>query len=132
MFRKIVTPLAGLLGLAVLSSGALASDAYGSDQDGIKIWKPYVIEKTCANGLYDCKVRMDYAPYQRAMTARPGSYWYQTPFMVYRYGDFRPQGAQHAGAAAHEAWCSAHYRSYDPATDTFLGKGNKRYRCVSP
>lgn len=132
MFRKILTPVLGLLGLAALSSGALASDAYGTDQDGTKIWKPYVIEKTCADGIYECTSRMDYAPFQRAMVVRPGSYWYQKPFLVYRYGDFRQQPAHRASAASHEAWCSARYRTYDPATDTYVGRGYKRYRCISP
>ena len=30
------------------------------------------------------------------------------------------------------AWCSERYRTYDPATDTFIGKGHKHYRCNSP
>ncbi len=132
MFRKILTPLLGLLGLAALSSGALASDAYGSDGDGVKIWKPYVIEKNCADGRYECRTRMDYAPFQRSMVARSGSYWYQKPFLVYRYGDFRTQAAHWQAGSSHEAWCSTRYRTYDPATDTFVGKGYKRYRCISP
>lgn len=132
MFRKILTPLLGLLGLAALSTGALASDAYGSDTDGVKIWKPYVIEKNCADGLYECRSRMDYAPFQRAMVTRYGSYWYQKPFLVYRYGDFRTQPARWQQGSAHEAWCSARYRTYDPATDTYVGRGYKRIRCVSP
>ncbi|MEI7598165.1 MAG: BA14K family protein [Aestuariivirga sp.] len=133
MFRKILTPLLGLLGLAALSSGAMASDAYGTDRDGIKIWKPYVIEKTCSDGLYECTVRMDYAPFQRSMVVRPGSYWYQKPFQVYRYGDFKPRrAAWNDQSTDHEAWCSARYRTYDPATDTFVGNGYKRHRCISP
>ena len=132
LFRAFLAPLAGLLGLGLLATGASASDAYGTDRDGIKIWKPYVIEKTCADGLYECRVRMDYAPFQRSMVARPGSYWYQKPFQVYRYGDFRTQPAHWQSGSRHDAWCSARYRSYDPATDTFVGKGYKRYRCISP
>ena len=128
MFRKILAPLLGLVGLAALSTGALASDPYGTDRDGIKIWKPYVIEKTCADGIYECTVRMDYAPFQRSMVARSGSYWYQKPFQVYRYGDFRHP---HHGSDR-QSWCSARYRTYDPATDTFVGKGYRRTRCIGP
>ena len=134
MFRKILTPLLGLLGLAALSSGALASDAYGSDGDGVKIWKPYVIEKNCADGRYECRTRMDYAPFQRAMVVRPGSYWYQKPYQKYRYYDHKHW--LHASTAdadsRHVEWCSARYRTYDPATDMFVGKGHRHYRCGSP
>ena len=135
MFRKILTPVLGLLGLAALSSGALASDAYGTDKDGTKIWKPYVIEKNCTGRwYYHCKTRMDYAPFQRSMVARSGSYWYQKPYQKYRYYDHKHW--LHASAAdadsRHVAWCSDRYRTYDPATDTYVGRGYKRYRCISP
>jgi hypothetical protein len=53
--------------------------------------------KTCANRNDDCTVRMDYAPDQRAMVVRPGSYWYQKPFQIHRYGDFKPQQNSHDG-----------------------------------
>ena len=136
MFRKILALSAGLMGLALLSTGALASDAYGSNDDGyVRIWKPYVIEKTCSDArFYHCRARMDYAPFQRSMVVRPGSYWYQKPFQVYRYGDFQPSRVafEHRRNADHVAWCSAHYRSYDPVSDQFMGKGYRLYRCNSP
>ena len=134
MFRTILTPLMGLLGLAVLTSGALASDPYGSNDDGyVKVWKPYVVEKNCTDGIYECRARMDYAPFQRSMVARYGSYWYQKPFMVYRYGDFRPQRASWGHHSAdHVAWCSAHYRTYDPATNLYKGRGYQLYKCNGP
>jgi len=135
MFRKILVPLMGLLGLAALSTGALASDAYGDNDDGyIKVWKPYVIEKNCRHGYYECKARMDYAPFQRSMVVRPGSYWYQKPFLVYRYGDFKPQHVSYGRHtnARHVAWCSAHYRTYDPTTNRYMGKGYQLYKCDSP
>ena len=129
MFSKILTPLLALLGLAALATGALASDPYGDNDDGyVKVWKPYVIEKNCQDGLYECRARMDYAPFQRSMVARSGSYWYQKPFQVYRYGDFRHP---HHGSDR-QSWCSARYRTYDPATDTFVGKGYRRTRCIGP
>jgi len=135
MFRKVVTPLLGLLGLAAMASGAFASDPYGDNDDGtIKVWKPYVIEKNCVDHFYGCKVRMDYAPFQRSMVARPGSYWYQKPFLVYRYGDFQPQRVNwgHHDASGHAAWCSAHYRTYDPTTNLYKGRGYRLYTCHSP
>ena len=129
MLRKILAPLVGLACLFALAPAALASDAYGEPEQGeIKIWKPYVIEKDCADGRYDCTARMDYAPHQKVMNVRPGSYWYQKPFLVYRYGDFETGGA----ASGHVAWCSERYRSYDPASDTFMGYDMKRHRCNSP
>ena len=136
MFRTIVTPLLGLLGLAALATGALASDPYGTNDDGyVRIWKPYVIEKNCTGDwYYHCRARMDYAPFQRSMVARPGSYWYQKPFQVYRYGDFKPQRA-HWGrrhSAEHVAWCSDHYRTYDPTTNLYKGRGYQLMKCRSP
>lgn len=84
MQRKILPFLAAILGMAALP---LSASAY----EGTKIWKPYVIEKTCKHRWYDCTVRMDYAPLQNSMVARPGSYWYQKPFLHYGYGDFEPR-----------------------------------------
>lgn len=128
MLQKLLAALAGLVCVLAVSPAAMASDAYGNADPGrIKIWKPYVIEKNCADGRYDCKVRMDYAPRQRAMVVRPGSYWYQKPFLVYRYGDFR-----NGRTSSHKAWCRARYRSYDPASDTFMGYDMNRHRCNSP
>lgn len=135
MFRTIFATAAGLLGLVALSAAALASDPYGSNDDGyIKVWKPYVIEKNCVDRFYNCKARMDYAPFQRAMVARSGSYWYQKPYLVYRYGDFKPRRAAwaHHRKSDHVAWCSARYRTYDPVTDLYKGKGYRLYHCNSP
>lgn len=33
---------------------------------------------------------------------------------------------------AHIAWCFAHYGSYDPRTNTFLGYDGNRHECISP
>jgi hypothetical protein len=33
---------------------------------------------------------------------------------------------------AHEEWCLRRYRSYDPATDTYLGYDGRYHRCISP
>jgi hypothetical protein len=124
------------MGLAGFAQAAAAADffAFGRHDDGSRIWKPYVIEKNCVEDFYHCKVRMDYAPFQRSMVVKPGSYWYQKPFKIYRYGDFkhRHRHAHYHSGSRHAAWCSGRYRSYDPATDTFLGKGHNRYRCDSP
>jgi len=36
------------------------------------------------------------------------------------------------GSSAHVHWCLNRYRSYDPASDTFLGYDGYRHRCNSP
>lgn len=138
MMRKMLAVLTGLIGLAVLVPAASAGEfhAFGHHDDhSIRVWKPYVIEKNCVEDFHHCKVRMDYAPFERSMVVKPGSYWYQKPFKVYRYGDFKHhhKHRHHARyASRHVAWCEGRYRSYDPATDTFIGKGHKHYRCNSP
>lgn len=114
-----------LAAAAILGTAAPAS-AHG---DRIEIWKPYVIEKYCAEPDFSyCKVRMDYAPFQHATLSGPGSYWYQTPYQHYHYGYHH----HHHSLSRHMAWCSSHYRTYNPHTDTFVGRGYKRYRCDSP
>jgi hypothetical protein len=137
MFRKILPLLVAVVGLAGLAPAASASDffAFGHhDDDSIRVWKPYVIEKNCTDDIYHCRVRMDYAPHQRAMVVRPGSYWYQKPFQVYRYGDFkhRHHHKVHHHGSRHVAWCEGRYRSYNPATDTFIGNSGRHHRCNSP
>ena len=102
MSRKILPVLAGLVGLAVVAPQASAADifTFGHPDDGtIRIWKPYVVEKNCEDGFYRCTARMSYAPSERAMVVRPGSYWYQTPFQVYRDGDFKHGHGHHHAAA---------------------------------
>ena len=138
MLRKILPVFTGLLCLAVLAPAAPAADffAFGKKVDhSIRVWKPYVIEKNCVEDFYHCKVRMDYAPFERSMVVKPGSYWYQKPFKVYRYGDFKHRHKhRHAAysSSRHVAWCSDRYRTYDPSTDMFVGKGHRHYRCNSP
>jgi hypothetical protein len=34
--------------------------------------------------------------------------------------------------SAHVAWCKAHFRSYNQASDSYLGFDGNRHRCVSP
>ena len=36
------------------------------------------------------------------------------------------------GGSSHVQWCLNRYRSYDPASDTFLGYDGYRHRCNSP
>ena len=95
---------------------------------GYHHWKPYVIEKTCVDENYShCDVRMDYAPGQHAGLAGPGSYWYQRA-----YHHCHHHRHHHYSTSRHVAWCLDRYRTYDPHSDTFVGKGYHRYRCRSP
>jgi hypothetical protein len=71
---------------------------------------------------------------------------YTTPFAAYMYGSVIPvpRGAsvRLSGPTAtfafvdstggHAAWCAARFRSYDLATDSYLGFDGLRHRCVSP
>jgi hypothetical protein len=117
MFRKIAT-----LALALALAGffpALRAYAHG---EHLHVHRPYVIEMNCDDNFEHCQPRMSYAPGQHAGLAGPGSYWYQYPH----------QFRGHHRHDRHVAWCADRYRTYDPHTDTFIGRGYKRYRCVSP
>jgi hypothetical protein len=77
---------------------------------------------------------------------RPGygyyhdGWWYSSPWWGAGAGLAAGAiiGSAVAGASAapvydnHVAWCSQRYRTYDPASDTYVGKGGRRYRCVGP
>jgi hypothetical protein len=49
-------------------------------------------------------------------------------------GTFAVSSADVAAAAtsSHVAWCEQSYRTYDPATDSFIGFDGYAHRCVSP
>jgi hypothetical protein len=49
---------------------------------------------------------------------------------VHHYHPFNTVAYGFAGG--HEAWCQAHYRSYNPATDSYVGYDGLAHRCVSP
>jgi hypothetical protein len=39
---------------------------------------------------------------------------------------------EHVSNKKHVKWCKARYKTYNVKTDTFIGKGKRRYRCNSP
>ena len=41
-------------------------------------------------------------------------------------------GGPYYAGNSHVAWCEAHYRSYNPATDTFTAYSGRVERCISP
>lgn len=50
------------------------------------------------------------------------------------YGDlyYPRRHAAYSHNSRHVAWCKSRYRTYNVRSDTFIGRGNKRYRCRSP
>jgi hypothetical protein len=83
--------------------------------------RPYAIEKDCNQRNLDCKARMRYAPGENPGLAGSGSYWFAQALGYVRVTSDR-----------HVHWCLANYRTYDPGTDTFIGKRHRAYRCNSP
>jgi hypothetical protein len=127
MLKQALAAVATLSALALGTAGP--AEAHG---DRIDIWKPYVVEKYCSEPDYTyCKARMDYAPFQNAMFAGPGSYWYRKPHQHYHYGYYHHEHRRHS-TSRHVRWCMDHYRTYNPDTDMFVGKGYRHYRCNSP
>ena len=49
----------------------------------------------------------------------------------YGYYNFAPRRSYYS-SSRHVNWCKARYRTYNARTDTFNGKGGKKYRCNSP
>ena len=111
--------------IAVMMASAVFASPAAAHEHGFHHWRPYVIEKVCDENYSHYDVRMDYAPGQHAGLAGPGSYWYQSTFH-YRHHH------RHYRMSRHVAWCLDHYRTYDPHSDTFVGRGYRRYRCNSP
>jgi BA14K-like protein len=66
-------------------------------------------------------------------------YWYDWPWWLVGtgvglyYGGYYGQPIYYNdGADAHTAWCMQRYRSYNPATDTYMGYDGYAHRCISP
>jgi BA14K-like protein len=63
-------------------------------------------------------------------------YWYSWPWWLgagigIYYGGYYDQ-PYYIGTDAHAAWCLRRYRSYNPATDLYLGFDGYYHRCISP
>jgi hypothetical protein len=79
---------------------------------------------------------------QRFRYRRPGyayyrdGYWYGSPWWLGAAAGALVGSAIVGGAAAssdaHIEYCLSRYRTYDPQTDTYIGRGGRRYRCVGP
>jgi hypothetical protein len=79
---------------------------------------------------------------QRYRYRRPGyayyrdGYWYGSPWWLgAATGAIIGSaivGSAAASSDAHIDYCLSRYRTYDPQTDTYIGKGGRRYRCVGP
>jgi hypothetical protein len=57
--------------------------------------------------------------------------YYGYPYDYYDYGYDYGYNAN-SYQSSHVEWCLNRYRSYDPASDTFLGYDGNRHRCNSP
>jgi hypothetical protein len=72
----------------------------------------------------------DYRPGYR----RHGGYWY--PLAAFGAGALiggaLAAPARPSYGSRHVEWCSARYRTYDPASDTYVPRAGVRARCVSP
>ena len=78
-------------------------------------------------------VRPYYPPVRPYAYYAPAPVYYPPPPVVYRAPP--PPVYYYAATAwnqAHVDWCSATYRSYNPATDTFTGYDGYPHRCVGP
>jgi hypothetical protein len=59
--------------------------------------------------------------------------YYGYPYGYNDYYDYYDYGyASYTDQTGHVQWCLNRYRSYDPATDTFLGYDGEYHRCNSP
>ncbi len=78
------------------------------------------------------------APYYR-----PRAYYAPAPAPTYYYAPVAPAYypppppppvyyPRQNWARAHVDWCLSNYRSYNPATDTFMGYDGYAHRCVGP
>lgn len=65
-------------------------------------------------------------------------YWYDWPWWLVGtgvglyYGGYYDQPIYYDNGDDHTAWCMRRYRSYNPATDTFIGYDGYAHRCISP
>jgi BA14K-like protein len=115
MFRKLASVCLSIAPLTLMALPAAAHDYE------FRSYRPYVIEKTCDDDYTNCMARMVYAPGQNPGLAGYGSYWFQ-----------RATRAVRVVNETHVAWCLSHYKTYDPRSNTFIGKGFRSYRCNSP
>ena len=116
LVRKLETKI--ILAAVLLGVLSLPSAAH---ERGLRVYRPYYIEKSCDEDLLRCSARMVYAPGQNPGLAGHGSYWY-------------PRATRYVRVVNedHVNWCLRRYKTYDPDTDTFVGKGYHHYRCNSP
>jgi hypothetical protein len=59
----------------------------------------------------------------------PGYYDYYPGYTYGPYYDYVPSAVPVAPAGVNVAWCEAHFRSYNPATGTYLGFDGQYHSC---
>ena len=115
MLKKFLPVVMSIASFMTMNIPAMAHDL------DFRLHRPYVIEKTCDDDYTNCRARMLYAPGQNPGLAGYGSYWF-------------PRAARYVRVSSdrHVAWCLSRYRTYDPHTDTYIGKRQRAHRCNSP
>lgn len=139
---------AGLIGGAMLLSGVAPASAATLPSPGFAApGETAVVEQVARrdrdrsrydrnrHGLRFSYVRPGYSHFY-------GGYYYSMPWWIgpsislglsvpsYGYGYGQGYGQGYGGG--HVEWCLNRYRSYDPASDTFMGYDGYRHRCNSP
>jgi len=70
-----------------------------------------------------------------AQGERRGDYWYYDRgcYLQRRDGSYVRVSPRYCAVAEEpevgSSWCARHYRSYDPATDTYIGRDGRRHPC---
>jgi BA14K-like protein len=161
MSRLATAALAALFGFAAISTSTTTASAdwkgppqgYHNQSHGNGGWKPGPGVGFAAGALvglgvgaivatprpYYPPVRPYYPPVRayyppvRAYYYPPPPVYYPPPPVVYRAPPppvyYYPATAWNQ---AHVDWCNATYRSYNPATDAFIGYDGYPHRCVAP
>ena len=148
---------AGLFGGAMLLSGLAPASAATLPSAGFAAPGETAVVEQVAKRDRDRErsVRWDRSRHgPRYSYARPGyshfhgGYYYSMPWWIgpsislglsvpsygygYGYGNGYGYGAGQGYGGGHVEWCLNRYRSYDPASDTYMGYDGYRHRCNSP
>jgi hypothetical protein len=57
-------------------------------------------------------------------------YWYSYPWWLGAAAVGTAVASSYGGG--NEEWCASRYRTYDPASNTYVGRGGRRYQCLGP
>ena len=138
MKRALRFAAAACLSLLTVATTVTAADAGRRERDFVRGAIAGVAGAVIVNGIARAHEPY-YAPGYYEPSYAPG--YYEAPryvveqpryVAVERVHPRRARLRQVRRAGAHQGWCSARYRSYDPASDTFQPNHGPRRHCVSP